>query len=69
MSTRENIRLIARSSSLNYRICWTELVFEQYFNLLPYDLAELCHFRTLNHKLPVEHCRFFFWGGGGGGVR
>ena len=30
-------------------------------NLLPYDLTSaLCHLRTLNHKLPVEHGRF--WG-------
>lgn len=46
---------------LNYRIFKSEIVLEQYFNLLPYDLASaLCHFRTLNHKLPVEHGRF--WG-------
>ena len=47
------------SKCLNYRIFKTELVFEQYLNLLPYDLASaLCHFRTLNHKLPIEHGRF-----------
>ena len=43
---------------LNYRIFKAELVFEQYFNLLPQDLATaLCHFRSLNHKLPVEYIR------------
>ena len=51
--------LFNSSKCLNYRIFKTELVFEQYLNLLPYDLASaLCHFRTLNHKLPVEHGRF-----------
>ena len=58
----EWLELVFNSSKcLNYRIFKTELVLEQYFNLLPYDLASaLCHFRTLNHKLPVEHGRF--WG-------
>ena len=47
------------SKCLNYRIFKTELVFEQYLNLLPYDLASaLCQIRTLSHKLPVEHGRF-----------
>ena len=35
---------------LNYRIFKTELDYEQYFHLLPYDLAmAFCHFRCLNH--------------------
>ena len=53
----EWLELVFNSSKcLNYRIFKTELVFEQYLNLLPYDLASaLCQFRTLNHKLPVEH--------------
>ena len=47
------------SKCLNYRIVKTELVFEQYLNQLPYDLAStLCHVRTLNHRLPAEHGRF-----------
>ena len=46
---------------LNYRIFKTDLVFEQYFHLLPNDLAmAFCHFRCLNHKLPIELGRF--WG-------
>ena len=46
---------------LNYRIFKTELVFEQYFDLLPRDLAiAFCHFRCVNHKLPIELGRF--WG-------
>ena len=36
-----------------------DLIFEQYFNLLLYDLAlAVCHFRCLNHKLPIEVFRF-----------
>ena len=46
---------------LNYRIFKQELKLEKYFNILPSDLAfALCHFRTLNHKLPIEQGRF--WG-------
>ena len=46
------------SKCLNYRIYKTELEFEQYFNLLPTDLATaVCHFRSLNHKLPIEYGR------------
>ncbi|MEW8548676.1 MAG: hypothetical protein AB2693_34680, partial [Candidatus Thiodiazotropha sp.] len=49
------------SKCLNYRIFKAELVFEQYFHLLPDDLASaVCHFRCLNHKLPIEVGRF--WG-------
>ena len=49
------------SECLNYRIVKTELEFEQYFNLLPNDLAtSVCHLRILNHKLPIEYGRF--WG-------
>ena len=47
------------SKFLNYRIFKSELIYEQYLNLLPFDLATaLCHFRTLNHKLPIEYGRF-----------
>ena len=49
------------SKCLNYRIFKTDLEFEQYFNLLPNDQATaVCHFRSLNHKLPIEYGRF--WG-------
>ena len=49
------------SKCLNYRIFKTKLEFEQYFNLLPNDLATaVCHFRSLNHKLPIEYGKF--WG-------
>ena len=42
------------SKCLNYRIFKTELVPEQYFKLLPKDLVTaFCHFRCLNHKLPI----------------
>ena len=49
------------SKCINNRIFKTELEFEQYFNLLPNDLATaVCHFRSLNHKLPIEYGRL--WG-------
>ena len=39
---------------LNYRMYKTDLNFEQYFNLLPDDLAmAFCHFRCMNHKGPL----------------
>ena len=48
------------SKCLNNRIVKRELEFEQHFNLLPNDLATaVCHFRTLNHKLPIEYGRFW----------
>ena len=32
-----------------------EFVFENYFNILPNDLAfELCKYRSMNHRLPIE---------------
>ena len=65
----ENFKQVWRESvfnsakCLNYRIFKTDLVFEQYFHLLPNDLAmAFCHFRCLNHKLPIELGRF--WGVG-----
>ena len=46
---------------LNYIIFTVDLAFEQYFYLLPYELAlAVCHFMCLNHKLPIEIERF--WG-------
>ena len=46
---------------LNYRIFKHELQIEKYFSILPSDLAiAFCHFRTLNHRLPIEQGRF--WG-------
>ena len=63
----ENFKQVWRESvfnsakCLNYRIFKTDLVFEQYFHLLSNDLAmAFCHFRCLNHKLPIELGRF--WG-------
>lgn len=44
---------------LNYRIYKQDLKFENYFSFLPEDLAiAFCHFRTLNHKMPIEWGRF-----------
>ena len=40
---------------LNYRIFKQDLKLENYFNILPDDLAKsFCHFRSLNHKMPTE---------------
>lgn len=49
------------SKCLNYhRIFKHELKLENYFNILPSDLSTaLCHFRCLNHKLPIEWGRFW----------
>ena len=45
---------------LNYRIYKETLQFENYFNVLPPDLASpLFHFRSLNHRFPIESGRFF----------
>ena len=63
------------SKCLNYRIFKTELEFEQYFNLLPNDLATaVCHFKSLNRKLrwsiaDVFFFFFFFFFFLGGGVK
>ena len=47
------------SKCLNYRSFKHELNLEKYFNILLSDLAfTLCHFTTLNHKLPIEQGRF-----------
>ena len=44
---------------LNYRIYKETLQFENYFNVLPQDLASpLFHFRSLNHRFPIELGRF-----------
>ena len=40
---------------LNYRNFKQDLKLENYFNNLPDDLAKsVCHFRSLNHKMPIE---------------
>ena len=40
---------------LNYRIFKQDLKLENYFNILPDVLAKsFCHFRSLNHKMPIE---------------
>ena len=44
---------------LNYRIFKQDLKLENYFNILPDDLAKsFCHFRSLNHKMTIEWGRF-----------
>lgn len=46
---------------INYRIFKTQHSLEKYFSILPTDLwRAMCHFRCLNHKLPIERGRF--WG-------
>ena len=44
---------------LNYRIFKQDFGFENYFNVLPDDLSKaFCHFRSLNHKMPIEWGRY-----------
>ena len=46
---------------LNYRIFKQDFGYENYFNILPHDLSKsFCHFRSLNHKMPIEWGDF--WG-------
>ena len=46
---------------LNYRIFKNVHTFENYVTNLPYDLRKaVCYFRCMNHRLPIEQCRF--WG-------
>ena len=43
------------SKCLNYRIFKQELKLEPYFDILPDDLSTaFCHFRSLNHRFPIE---------------
>ena len=47
-------QLFSSSACSNYRIFKTDFKFEEYFTLLPRDLAlSLCNFRCRNNKLPV----------------
>ena len=44
---------------LNYRIFKQDFGFENYFNVLLDDLSKaFCHFRSLNHKMPIEWGRY-----------
>ena len=46
---------------LNYRIFKNVPTFENYVTNLPYDPRKaFCNFRCMNHRLPIEQCRF--WG-------
>ena len=47
------------SKCLNYRSFKPDFGFENYFNVLPDDLSKaFCHFRSLNHKMPIEWGRY-----------
>jgi len=47
------------SKCLNYRIYKETLVFEDYFKILPFNLATTyCKFRCMNHRMPIESGRF-----------
>ena len=47
------------SKTLNYRLFKDKLEFENYFDILENrDLFTFCHFRTVNHKLPIEYGRW-----------
>ena len=44
---------------LNYRIFKEDFTLEKYLNILPDDLSKaFCHFRILNHRMPIEWGRF-----------
>ena len=49
----ENIQ--NNSKTLNYRLFKDKLEFENYFDILE---DTFCHFRTVNHKLPIEYERW-----------
>ena len=47
------------SKTLNYRLFKDKLEFEKYFDILEdRDLFTFCHFRTVNHKLPIKYWRW-----------
>ena len=58
----ENYKLLWKESIFNrpkYRIFKKEFQYEIYFNILPIELAiPFFHFRSLNHKMPIEWGRF-----------
>ena len=57
LSWRDSV--FASPKCLNYRIFKQDFNLENYFNVLPDDLAmSFCHFRSLNHKMPIEMGRF-----------
>ena len=44
------------SKTLNYILFKDKLEFEKYFDILEdRNLYKFCHFRTVNHKLPIEY--------------
>ena len=56
-----NDEIFISPKCINYRIFKTQHGLEKYFSVLPADLwRAFCHFRCLNHKLPIERGRF--WG-------
>jgi hypothetical protein len=53
----ENIQ--KNSKTLNCRLFKDKLEFENYFDILEdRDISTFCHFRTVNHKLPIEYGRW-----------
>ena len=53
----ENIQ--NNSKTLNYRLFKDKLEFDKYFDILEdRDLFTFCHFRTVNHILPIEYGRW-----------
>lgn len=55
-----NSNIQESNKCLNYRIYKSDFVFEEYFKVLPANLAiVLCKFRCTNHKLPIEKGRFY----------
>jgi hypothetical protein len=54
-----NGQLANSSKGTNYRIFKNDIIFEPYLNILPDNLrCSLFHFRTGNHRLPVETGRW-----------
>jgi hypothetical protein len=53
----ENIQ--KNSKTLNCRLFKDKLEFENYFDIFEdRDISIFCHFRTVNHKLPIEYGRW-----------
>ena len=53
LSWRESV--FESPKCLNYRIFKQDLKLENYFSILPNDLAtSFCHFRSLNHKITID---------------
>ena len=50
---------VTTTSTANYRLLKDKLEFEKYFDILEdIDIFTFCHFRTVNHKLPIKHGRW-----------